>query len=94
MGKSVALLLAGTPQRWTPPPREIGAICGTRSFGMARLLYRDLPKPNDGLLTVQESAFPAVREHLALPVSHTGMLFSREIADQVGHFLVSGKFSH
>jgi hypothetical protein len=61
---------------------------------MGRLLYRGLPRPNDGLLTVKESAFPAAREHLALPVSHTGMLFSREVADQVGSFLVSGKFHH
>jgi len=92
MGKSVAQLLAGAPQHWTPPPREIGVIVGTRSFGMGRLLYRHLPRPNDGLLTVKESAFPAARDHLALPVSHTGMLFSREVADQIGHFLVSGKF--
>src|SRR3972149_5424539 len=80
------------PQHWAPPPREIGAICGTRSFGLGRLLYRGLPRPNDGLLTVKESAFPAAREHLALPVSHTGMLFSREVADQAGQFLMTGKF--
>jgi pimeloyl-ACP methyl ester carboxylesterase len=92
MGKGVIQLLAGTPPQWTSPPREIGVICGTRSFGMGRLLVRDLPLPNDGLLTVKESAFPAAREHLALPVSHTGMLFSREVADQVGQFLMTGKF--
>ena len=94
MGKGVAQLLDAAPQEWTSPPREIGVICGTRSFGMGRLLVRHLPLPNDGLLTVKESAFPAAREHLALPVSHTGMLFSREVADQVGQFLVSGKFLH
>ena len=94
MGKGVIKLLAGAPQHWTSPPREIGVICGTRSFGMGRLLYRGLPRPNDGLLTVKESAYPAAREHLALPVSHTGMLFSREAAKQVGDFLISGRFSH
>ena len=94
MGKGVIKLLASAQQHWTYPQREIGVICGTRSFGMGRLLVRDLPLPNDGLLTVKESALPAAREHLALPVSHTGMLFSREVADQVGQFLVSGKFLH
>ena len=94
MGKGVAQLLAGAPQYWKPPPREIGVICGTRSFGLGRLLYRGLPRPNDGLLTVKESAYPEAREHLALPVSHTGMLFSREVADQVEYFLTSGKFIH
>ena len=92
MGSGVAQLLAGTPQEWSSPPRDIGVICGTRSFGLGRLLYSGLPRPNDGLLTVKESAFPAAREHLALPVSHTGMLFSREVADQVESFLVSGGF--
>ena len=92
MGKGVIQLLSGAPLRWTTPPREIGVICGTRSFGMGRLLVRHLPRPNDGLLTVKESAFPAAREHLALPVSHTGMLFAREVADQAGQFLMTGKF--
>jgi pimeloyl-ACP methyl ester carboxylesterase len=92
MGPGVAQLLAGTPQEWSSPPRDIGVICGTRSFGMGRLLARGLPRPNDGLLTVKESAFPAAREHLALPFSHTGLLFSREVADQVGQFLINGKF--
>jgi pimeloyl-ACP methyl ester carboxylesterase len=94
MGKGVIQLLSGAPLHWTTPAREIGVICGTRSFGMGRLLVRDLPLPNDGLLTVKESAFPAAREHLALPVSHTGMLFSRTLARQVAAFLRSGQFAH
>jgi pimeloyl-ACP methyl ester carboxylesterase len=94
MGRGVKQLLSGIPQQWTPPPREIGVICGTRSLGMGRLLCRHLPRPNDGLLTVKESAYPAAHEHMALPVSHTGMLFSREVADQIGQFLISGSFSH
>jgi pimeloyl-ACP methyl ester carboxylesterase len=92
MGKGVIQLLSGELSHWTTPPREMGVICGTRSLGMGRLLVRDLPPPNDGLLTVKESAFPVARQHLALPVSHTGMLFSREVADQAGQFLVNGKF--
>lgn len=93
MGKGVAQLLAGAPRAWSPPPREIGVICGTRSLGLGRLLYRGLPRPNDGLLTVKESAFPAAREHLALPLSHTGMLFSRSLARQVAAFLETGQFA-
>ncbi|GAB4511310.1 MAG: alpha/beta hydrolase [Sulfuricaulis sp.] len=91
MGKGVAQLLAGESQQWTAP-REIGAICGTRSFGLGRWLYPGLPRPNDGLLTVKESAFPAAHEHLALPVSHTGMLFSHTVARQIGAFLSVGRF--
>jgi len=93
MGKGVAQLLAGASRAWTPP-REIGAICGTRSIGLGRMLYRGLPRPNDGLLTVKESAYPGAREHLVLRVSHTGMMFSRIAAKQVANFLASGKFEH
>lgn len=92
MGKCIAQFLAGATREWEPPAREIGAICGTRSFGLGRWLYPGLPRPNDGLLTVKESAFPAAREHLVLPVSHTGMLFSRQVAEQVANFLVKGEF--
>ncbi|MBI3570988.1 MAG: alpha/beta fold hydrolase [Gammaproteobacteria bacterium] len=92
MGRGVKQLLSGISQQWTPPPREIGVICGTRSFGLGRLLYRGLPRPNDGLLTVKESAFPAADEHLALPVSHTGMMFSRTVARQIVAFLNAGRF--
>lgn len=93
MGKGVIQLLSGAPSHWTPPPREMGVICGTRSFGMGRFLVRDLPRPNDGLLTVKESAFPAAREHRVLPLSHTGMLFSRALVRQVVAFLESGQFA-
>lgn len=94
MGQGVAQLLAGVPREWAPPPREFGAICGTRSVGLGRFLYPGLPRPNDGLLTVKESAYPAAREHLVLPVSHTGMMFSRTAAGQVANFLATGTFRH
>jgi hypothetical protein len=59
---------------------------------LGRFLYRGLPRPNDGLLTVKESAFPAAHEHLVLPVSHTGMMFSRTVARQIAAFLNAGRF--
>jgi hypothetical protein len=35
---------------------------------------------------------PGASDHLLLPVSHTGMLFSPDVAHQVGHFLEHGSF--
>lgn len=92
MGKSVADLLGGLPQAWSLPASEIGVIGGSRSFGMGQLLYRPLPTPNDGLLTVEESTLVGTHDHLVLPASHTGMLFSRTVARQVGAFLAGGHF--
>ena len=92
MGKSVADLLGGIPQNWLPPMREMGTISGRRSFGMGRLVYRHLSAPNDGLLTVEESAFVGACDHIELPVSHTGMLFSCAVARRVSAFLTTGHF--
>jgi pimeloyl-ACP methyl ester carboxylesterase len=92
MGKSIAQLLAGAPQRWLTPAREIGTISGSRSVSLGRLVYRQLPLPNDGLLTLTESRFAAAQDQVVLPVSHTGILFSSVAAEQTAHFLVSGKF--
>lgn len=93
MGKGVAQILAGDVH-WPLPPRDIGVIGGTRSLGMGRFLYRGLPPPNDGLLSVDESALTGARDSITLPVSHTGMLFSRALARQVGEFLATGRFCH
>jgi len=93
MGKSVAQLLDDATRHWPLPPRDIGVIRGSRSFGMGRFLYRRLPQPNDGLLTVEESDLPGARDSIVLPVSHTGMLFSRALAHQAGTFLGAGRFA-
>lgn len=92
MGKSVADLLGGLPQGWPPPTGETGTISGSRSLGMGRMLYCQLPQPNDGLLTVEESTLAGARDHIVLPASHTGMLFSRTVAHQVNVFLKTGHF--
>jgi pimeloyl-ACP methyl ester carboxylesterase len=93
MGKSVVQMLDDATRHWPLPPREIGVIRGSRSFGMGRFLYRRLPQPNDGLLTVEESDLPGARDSIVLPVSHTGMLFSRALAHQAGTFLGAGRFA-
>lgn len=72
---------------------EIGAIAGTSRFGMASLLVR-LPAPNDGAVTVQETLLPGLRDHLVLPVTHSGMVVSARVARQVCAFLTQGRFAH
>jgi pimeloyl-ACP methyl ester carboxylesterase len=93
MGRSVAQLLEGVPRQWPLPVREIGVISGTRSMGLGRFLFRQLPRPNDGLLSVSETCLPGAREQIVLPISHTGMLFSRRVAGQLAAFLRNGRFT-
>ncbi len=72
---------------------EIGSIAGTRSVGMGRVIA-DLSKPNDGTVAVEETRLHGAKDHIALPVSHLGMLASRQVVIQVLHFLQQGRFAH
>ena len=74
--------------------REIGVIAGTRGVGLGRLVAPDLPQPNDGAVAVSETQLAAACDRVELPVSHTGMLFSRQVSRQVRAFLRAGRFEH
>jgi pimeloyl-ACP methyl ester carboxylesterase len=75
-----------------PGRREIGMIAGSRSVGLG-LFLGGLDGPGDGTVTVSETRSEALREHRVLPVTHTGMLFSRKVAREVICFLRTGNFS-
>jgi len=73
------------------PRFEIGAIAGTRALGLGAVVTR-LPKPNDGVVWLEETKFPALRDHLSLPLGHTMMLLSSRVARQTSAFLKTGAF--
>ena len=73
------------------PRLEIGVIAGTRAFGLGSMVTR-LPAPNDGVVCLDETRFPAMRDHLALPLGHTVMLVSRRVARETAAFLKTGAF--
>ncbi|MGB5080673.1 MAG: alpha/beta fold hydrolase [Burkholderiales bacterium] len=70
---------------------EIGVIAGTGALGRGRMVMR-LPQPNDGVVCVDETRFPGMRDHLILPVGHSVMLVSRRVARQTAAFLRAGAF--
>ena len=76
------------------PGREIGAIAGSVSLGLGRLVAHGLPIPNDGSVTVAETELAAACDRIVLPVSHSGMMLSRRVAHQTGAFLRDGRFDH
>lgn len=76
-----------------PEEIEIGVLAGNFSLGIGRLVP-GLPQPNDGVVAVAETRWPGARDSIVLPVSHAGMLVSRECSDQVAAFLRSGCFVH
>ena len=75
-----------------PVNREIGMISGTKPIGLG-LLLGGTDKPGDGTVAVDETRTPGLKDHLLLPVSHTSMLYSPEVAKQAAHFLRTGSFN-
>jgi len=92
LGKSNRHGVSGDVPAWKGAC-ELGSIAGTRSVGMGRAIA-DLSKPNDGTVAVAETHLQGVKDHIALPVSHLGMLASRQVVIQVLHFLQQGRFAH
>lgn len=90
MGRSYACGLDGLLPPW-PGGHEAGVIAGNQAFGFGMLLGR-LTGENDGTVTVAETRLPG-SEHIVLSVTHTGMQFSRAVAEQVCAFLKTGHFT-
>jgi pimeloyl-ACP methyl ester carboxylesterase len=76
-----------------PVSHEVGVIAGTTPMGLGLLLGR-FRKPNDGTVAVDETRIDGLTDHLVLPTSHTGMIFSRPVKQQIAWFLQHGKFRH
>jgi hypothetical protein len=72
-------------------PREVGVLAGTRPAGLGRFVAR-FPGPSDGTVALEETRLVGAADRLELPVSHFGMLFSREVAAATARFLRTGRF--
>jgi pimeloyl-ACP methyl ester carboxylesterase len=75
-----------------PAGLQLGTIAGTRPFGMGRVVCR-LPSPHDGTVTLTETQVPFATGRLVLPITHTQMLVSAAVTDQIACFLKTGAFA-
>jgi pimeloyl-ACP methyl ester carboxylesterase len=97
LGKMIRDTVIDAPLTAYDGDRDVGVIAGDSGFGIGLLLNAvaagALASPHDGTVTVAETRLPGIRDHLVLPVTHTWMLLSREVADQTAHFLRHGEFA-
>ena len=71
--------------------QDIGVIAGSLPIGIGLLAGGPQP-PHDGTVSVEEAHLKNATDFLVLPVSHSGMLLSSEVAAHVITFLRSGRF--
>jgi pimeloyl-ACP methyl ester carboxylesterase len=83
-------LLSPRERRWRGQ-RDLGVIAGSLSVGLGKLVGTR-GAPNDGTIFVDETQLAGISQHLVMPVSHTGLPFSKSVARQTGAFLHSGRF--
>ena len=91
IGLSMRDLIARGGFGSAPGGRELGIIAGRIGIGLGRL-FGSFDGPNDGMVTVAETRLAGAADHIVLPVAHTSLLWSREVAHQTEHFMRVGKF--
>ena len=74
-----------------PPGREIGMIAGSKDIGLGRLVG-GVGAAGDGTVALDETRAPWLTAHRVLPVSHTGLVLSKEAARRASRFLQTGTF--
>lgn len=70
---------------------QVGVLAGDRPVGFGRFIS-PLPRPNDGVVALEETRVPGAADSIVLPVFHTAMPFSPASARSVEHFLRKGTF--
>jgi len=89
MGNSADILTRGF-DRWEGP-RELGVVAGLTPLGLGRLFGR-FDGPHDGTVSVAETLLPGTTDHCTVAATHSGLVFSTEVATLVAGFLRSGRF--
>ena len=72
--------------------RAVGVIAGTRPIGLGMALGA-LDSSNDGTVTIDETRLAGIADHCVVPITHSGLVFSAEVAELTMAFLRDGRFA-
>jgi hypothetical protein len=75
-----------------PAQGEVGVIAGSRSINLILSLY--LPNPDDGKVSVENTKFDGIADHMIVHVSHPFLMKDKEVIRQTIYFLANGGFDH
>ena len=72
--------------------QQLGVIAGTRPVGVGHALG-ELTGTNDGTVTVSETRLEGCTDTLLADTTHSGLIFSHDVAQAVSRFLRTGHFA-
>jgi pimeloyl-ACP methyl ester carboxylesterase len=88
-GRELGTAPTSLPNRLPPPDYDFGVIAGTWSMNPLSFL---LAGESDGTVSVESTRLDGMRDFVAVPASHTFILYSDDAAEQVLEFLRTGRF--
>lgn len=89
-GKQLGTDRNSLPQRLGPVDFELGVIAGNRSINPLYSII--IPGPDDGVVSIDRTRVAGMKDFIVLPHSHTFIIQSESVIDQVLHFLEHGEF--
>ncbi|CAM3553590.1 Alpha/beta hydrolase family protein [Vibrio aerogenes CECT 7868] len=72
-------------------PQKLGCIAGTMAIGFRPLLIGNT-HPSDGTVTLEETKITGMTDHLEINHTHTSLIFSAEVAEQIDYFIRFNSF--
>jgi pimeloyl-ACP methyl ester carboxylesterase len=69
---------------------DLGVIAGKSTVNPLFTLV--IPGPDDGKVSVASTYVDGLHEHIVMPVTHTWMMYNKDVIDQVVHYLIRGEF--
>ena len=91
LGRSAGLLQQGLGH-WDGAA-AVGLVAGRVARGLGRV-FPGFEGESDGTVTVAETRLPGLADHCLVDASHSGLVLSPRVAEQVANFLRDGRFRH
>lgn len=91
LGNSPDFGLAQNEDRWQVE-QKLGSIAGTLQLGARSILMMDWHTDSDGTVTVEETRIEGMSDHIELKNSHTSLIYSSTVPNQIHSFIMTDEF--